>query len=176
MGKFEEEQGGLFSYSEAPIRIAACKCTWMALTSVTYGGLIFSVMFLLFQIIPPLRLTLGSLTGEWGMLQLSLLLGSELGLLGIVAFMTMLVPTLIMTWITALVFQYLFGRRLFGRSKGLVQEGAQIAKDITWMAFKSMLREANIAAIVVLIVALVASSFNVKTQSAECEQFFSNDL
>ncbi|CAM6107175.1 unnamed protein product [Calypogeia fissa] len=171
MGKFEEEQGGLFSYSEAPIRIAACKCTWMALTSVTYGGLIFSVMFLLFQIIPPLRLTFGSLrgssTGEWETLQLSLLLGSELGLLGIVAFMTMMVPTLIMTWITALVFQYLFGRRLFGRSKGLVQEGAQIAKDITWMAFKSMLREANIAAIVVLIVALVASSFNRETQSAE---------
>lgn len=170
MGKFEEEAGGLFSYSEAPIRIGVFKCTWMALTSLTYGGLAFSTMFLLFQIIPPFRLTLDSFRdssgGQWGMLHLSLLLGSELGLLGIVAFMTMLVPTLIMTWITALVFQYLFGRRVFGRSEGLVQEGSQIAKDITWMAFKSMLRKANIAATFVLIIALLVGGFNVKYKDA----------
>lgn len=163
-GKFEEEPGGLFSFSEAPIRIGVCKCTWMALNSVTYGGLIFSVIFLLFQIAPPFRLTLdsfrGSPDGDWGMLQHSLLLGSELGVLAMIAFLTFLVPTLIMTWITALVFQYLFGRGLFGRRKGLVQEGYQIAKDITWMAIKSMLKKANVAATVVVVFAVLVCGFN----------------
>lgn len=170
-GKFEEEPGGLFTFSEAPIRIGVCKCTWMALTSVTYGGLIFWAIFLLFQITPPFRLRLNTFRGspneDWEMLQHSLLLGSELGLLAMVAFLTFLVPTLIMTWITALVFQYLFGRRFFGRRKALIQEGCQIAKDITWMAIKSMLRKVNVAATIVLIFALLACGFNSKYETAE---------
>jgi hypothetical protein len=171
-GKFEEDPGGLFTFSEAALRIGIYKCTWMAFTSVQYGALAFSVTFLVFQVIFLLSQITPPFTFSWNpdrdwLLHHSLLLGSEITLLGGVAFITLLVPTLIMTWITALVFQYLFGRDFIGRRERLVAEGSSIAKDIMWVAFKSMLKKANIAATFVLIFALLAFNMNGRKNYAE---------
>ncbi|KAL2612133.1 hypothetical protein R1flu_023825 [Riccia fluitans] len=155
---FEEENGGLFNLSESPIRIAVCKCSWMAWCTLLYGGMLFWGLFLVFQLTPPWIWSFRGLptsASEWSLIHNSVILGTEIGLLAMVALITFLVPALIMTWITALVFEYMFGRGLFGRSQRLIEDGSMIARDISWMAFKSAVKEGNIVAFIVVIVCLL---------------------
>ncbi|BBN17629.1 hypothetical protein MPTK1_7g15890 [Marchantia polymorpha subsp. ruderalis] len=155
---FEEEKGGIFSLSKVPIRIAVCKCSWMVWCTVLYGGMLFWALFLVFQITPPWMSSFKPLSrgaSEWTLLHNSVILGTEVGLLAMVALITFLVPALIMTWITALVFEYMFGRGLFGRPQRLIEDGSMIARDISWMAFKSVVKEGNVVAVIVVIICML---------------------
>ncbi|KAL3683185.1 hypothetical protein R1sor_001207 [Riccia sorocarpa] len=54
----------------------------------------------------------------------------------------------------SLVFEYMFGRGLFGRSQRLIDDGTMIARDMTWMAFKTVMKEGNLVAFLVVIACL----------------------
>ncbi|KAH7435649.1 hypothetical protein KP509_06G073700 [Ceratopteris richardii] len=87
-------------------------------------------------------------------IDLSLLVGTDMGVLAVIVCLVFLVPRMIMTWITALVFEFIFERKL-QRSKAVVENGKRLAREISIATIRNALKGGEVAAIVGALATLV---------------------
>ncbi|KAH7435651.1 hypothetical protein KP509_06G073700 [Ceratopteris richardii] len=77
-----------------------------------------------------------------------------MGVLAVIVCLVFLVPRMIMTWITALVFEFIFERKL-QRSKAVVENGKRLAREISIATIRNALKGGEVAAIVGALATLV---------------------
>ncbi|KAH9568218.1 hypothetical protein CY35_03G066300 [Sphagnum magellanicum] len=81
----------------------------------------------------------------WQVARAYLLLGALISLFFAVFLLALMVPRMIMTWITAIVFDYLITKS-FGRSRQhqIVRTASDFAREISWDTFKNAAREGKL--------------------------------
>lgn len=81
----------------------------------------------------------------WPVVEAYLFLVAQLSLFVTVALFASMIPSLVMTWIVAVVIEYLFGIRVGkkGHSR-LIEKGRAWARDMSWSTFKSAVREGKV--------------------------------
>ncbi|KAF8391345.1 hypothetical protein HHK36_023649 [Tetracentron sinense] len=144
--EFQEDQ----TISNTPLtsclflkRLMTKKRTWVSLFVLVYAVLLYFSWNLLQSILASYNSNASS-----SALYASVLFGSVFGLLSLAAALAVAVPATIVTWITVLVLLAFFGKS----RRVLVLEGRKITADITGFAFKIVLKEGNIVAMVCAIV------------------------
>lgn len=121
------------------------KSSIVGLLGLFLGGLLWCMMQTV-QMIHHWRLPGNSRNPlQWPVFEAYLLLGAEICLFVVVTMFASMIPSLIMTWITAVVFNYLFGKRT-GRERHekLVRSASDLAKEMSWTTLKSAVREGNL--------------------------------
>lgn len=119
--------------------IVICMC-------VLLGGLLWCMMRTISSIHrwrPPSGS--GTDPSNWPVVKAYLLLGAEITLFVIVTVFACMIPSLIMTWITAVVLYYLFGIRWGSkRHERLIRNASDLAKEMSWSTLKSAVLEGNL--------------------------------
>jgi ribose/xylose/arabinose/galactoside ABC-type transport system permease subunit len=100
----------------------------------------------------------------WQVAQAYLLLGALISLFFAVFLLALMVPRMIMTWITAIVFDYLITKS-FGRSRQhqIVRTASDFAREISWDTFKNAAREGNMIGIGIVVLCLLPWLFGTST-------------
>ncbi|CAM6129174.1 unnamed protein product [Calypogeia fissa] len=127
---------------------------WAVLSSVC---LILLVRFIyLWQ-----QCLLTSGASSWSVVKASVVLGTEVGLFAMAVLLVLMVPRMIVTWTTAVVFKYILSLFVSGKSSSrheIVREGNKIAKEISWITLTSVVGEGNVVAASVLIVCFTTTA------------------
>ncbi|KAG0555777.1 hypothetical protein KC19_11G002300 [Ceratodon purpureus] len=92
----------------------------------------------------------------WPVVEAYLFLVAQLSLFVTVTLFAFMIPSLVMTWIVAVVIEYLFGIRIGKKGhRRLIEKGGDWAREMSWSTFKSAIREGKVfggAAILTLFV------------------------
>ncbi|XP_024524986.1 uncharacterized protein LOC112344443 [Selaginella moellendorffii] len=126
--------------------------------AITIALLWAALLILKFHIVLELQ-PFARTSRDWSPLQLSCFLGIEIGLLTIFALFILLIPAMILTWTTALLFDYACSRGL-ARRQLLIQDGNQLAREIVFGTLKSIVREGNFIAVLVALGVLLGAFFS----------------
>lgn len=145
------DETGNVSYSEAALRLTIAKLLWIY--SFTAGlAALFCCIYLGIKMIIMWKVAM--YTQALSPLDLSLLVGTDIGVLAVIVCLVFLVPRMIMTWITALVFEFIFDRKLQG-SRAAVEDGKKLAREISIITIRNALKGGEVAAIVAAVATLV---------------------
>jgi hypothetical protein len=91
----------------------------------------------------------------WPVVKAYLFLIAQLSLFVTVTLFASMIPSLVMTWIVAVVIEYLFGIRVGKKGhKKLIEKGGDWAREMSWSTLQSAVREGKVfggAAIVTLV-------------------------
>lgn len=87
------------------------------------------------------------IASQWTKFQISLLLGVGVAIFSIVSCTLFLIPMLIITWTTALVIQFLFGKSL-RQTHRFIQDGNRMAMEIFHHSLVNILQEGKVAGVV----------------------------
>nr|ACU24576.1 unknown [Glycine max] len=127
------------------LNIFSKRRTWACLFLVVYGTLLASSWNLLKSTLSWYNLQVeSSTTSAWPALYASVLLGTVFGVLSMVAAMVVMVPAVVVTWITIVVLLAFFGKP----KRTLVVEGRKITKEIFGFVMRTLLKEGNFVAAV----------------------------
>ncbi|KAK7312808.1 hypothetical protein VNO77_36958 [Canavalia gladiata] len=116
--------------------------TWACLFLFVYGTLLASSWNFLNSTLAWYNVKAQSSTSAWPALYASVLLGTVFGLLSMVAALVVMVPAVIVTWITIVVLLAFFGKP----RRTLVVEGRKITKEIFSLVVWILLKEGNVVA------------------------------
>ncbi|KAK7312807.1 hypothetical protein VNO77_36957 [Canavalia gladiata] len=116
--------------------------TWACLFLFVYGTLLASSWNFLNSTLVWYNVKAQSSTSAWPALYASVLLGTVFGLLSMVAALVVMVPAVIVTWITIVVLLAFFGKP----RRTLVVEGRKITKEIFSLVVWILLKEGNVVA------------------------------
>lgn len=146
MAKVEEESTSSMqppsSYALL-LNIMSKRRTWACLFLLVYGTLLASSWNLLKSMLSWYNLQAqSSSTSGWPALYASVLLGTVFGMLSMVAALVVMVPALLVTWITIVVLLAFFGKP----KRTLVVEGRKITGEIFSFVIKILLKEGNVVA------------------------------
>lgn len=146
MAKVEEESTSSMqppsSYALL-LNIMSKRRTWACLFLLVYGTLLASSWNLLKSMLFWYNLQAqSSSTSGWPALYASVLLGTVFGMLSMVAALVVMVPALLVTWITIVVLLAFFGKP----KRTLVVEGRKITGEIFSFVIKILLKEGNVVA------------------------------
>ncbi|CAJ2642294.1 unnamed protein product [Trifolium pratense] len=155
MAKIEEEPSSSSSSSmqqqhQAPssymflLNIMSKRRTWACLFFLVYGTLLTSSWNFLKSMLSWYNLQAQSSTSGWPAIYASVLLGTVFGLLSMVAALVVMVPAVLVTWITIVVLLAFFGKP----KRTLVVEGRKITGEIFSFVLKILLTEGNVVAAV----------------------------
>ncbi|AES89657.1 uncharacterized protein [Medicago truncatula] len=152
MAKLEEEptssiqqhqQQAPYSYMLL-LNIMSKRRTWACLFFLVYGTLLASSWNFLKSMLSWYNLQAQSSTSGWPAIYASVLLGTVFGLLSMVAALVIMVPAVMVTWITIVVLLAFFGKP----RRTLVVEGRKITGEIFSFVIKILLKEGNVVAAV----------------------------
>lgn len=147
----DSDETGSYSYSEAALRLTIARLLWIY--SFTAGvAALFCCIYLGIKMIIMWKMAM--YTRALSPFDLSLLVGSDIGVLAVIVCLVFLVPRMIMTWITALVFEFIFDRKLH-RSRAAVENGKKLAREISIITIRNALKGGEVAAIVAAVATLV---------------------
>ncbi|KAK7404991.1 hypothetical protein VNO78_06100 [Psophocarpus tetragonolobus] len=141
-----EEEGS--SGMQAPylytlvLKVMSKRRTWACLFLFVYGTLLTSSWNFLQTTLSWYNLQVQSSTSAWPALYTSVLLGTVFGLLSMVAAMVVMVPAVLVTWITVVVLLAFFGMP----KRTLVVEGRKITREIFGVVVRILLKEGNFVA------------------------------
>eukprot|EP00250_Pteridium_aquilinum_P022482 c25389_g1_i4 orf=726-1346(-) len=121
-GEADSDQTGGHSYSEAALRLTIARLLWIYSFTAGIVALFFCIYLGIRMII---MWKVAMYTRALSPFELSLLIGTDMGLLTVVVCLVFLVPRMIMTWITALVFEFIFDRKLQHR-RAVVENGKKL--------------------------------------------------
>lgn len=125
------------------LNIMSKRRTWACLFLLVYGTLLASSWNLLKSMLSWYNLQAqSSSTSGWPALYASVLLGTVFGMLSMVAALVVMVPALLVTWITIVVLLAFFGKP----KRTLVVEGRKITGEIFSFVIKILLKEGNVVA------------------------------
>ena len=150
MAKVEDEQPT--SSMQPPsayiflLNIMSKRRTWACLFLLVYGTLLASSWNFLKSMLSwyKLQAQSSSSSSGWPALYASVLLGTVFGMLSMVAALVVMVPAVLVTWITIVVLLAFFGKP----RRTLVVEGRKITKEIFSFVMKILLKEGNVVAAV----------------------------
>ncbi|XP_027347640.1 uncharacterized protein LOC113859023 [Abrus precatorius] len=147
MGKSEEEPTSSMhppsSYTLL-LNIMSKRRTWACLFFFVYGTLLASSWNFLKSTLSWYNLQAQSSSSAWPALYASVLLGTVFGILSMVAALVVMVPAVMVTWITVVVLLAFFGKP----RKDLVVEGRKITGEIFSFVVRILLKEGNFVAAV----------------------------
>ncbi|XP_061346502.1 uncharacterized protein LOC133292139 [Gastrolobium bilobum] len=124
------------------LNIMSKRRTWVCLFLLVYGTLLASSWNFLKSMLSWYNLQAQSSTSGWPAIYVSVLLGTVFGLLSMVAALVVMVPAVLVTWITIVVLLAFFGKP----KKALVVEGRKITREIFGFVIKILLKEGNVVA------------------------------
>ena len=125
------------------LRIMSKRRTWVCIFVLVYGVILTSSWNLLKSMISWYKLqSQSSPASGWPALYASVLLGSVFGVLSMVAALAVMLPAILVTWITVVVLLAFFGKP----RRTLVVEGRKITKEIFIFVIKTLLKEGNLVA------------------------------
>ncbi|XP_054790606.1 uncharacterized protein LOC129316234 [Prosopis cineraria] len=127
------------------LRIMSKRRTWVCIFVLVYGILLISSWNFLKSMLSWYNLRAQSSTASpWPALYVSVLLGFVFGVLSMFAALAVVVPAVLVTWITIIVLLAFFGKP----SRALVVEGRKITREIFSFVIKILLKEGNAVAAV----------------------------
>lgn len=127
------------------LRIMSKRRTWVCIFVLVYGILLTSSWNFLKSILSWYNLqTQSSVSSSWPALYVSVLLGFVFGVLSMFAALAVVVPAVLVTWITIVVLLAFFGKP----RRALVVEGRKITREILSFVIKILLKEGNAVAAV----------------------------
>lgn len=127
------------------LNIFSKRRTWACLFLLVYGTLLTSSWNFLKSTLSWYNLQVeSSTTSAWPALYASVLLGTVFGVLSMVAALVVMVPALVVTWITIVVLLAFFGKP----KRTLVVEGRKITREIFGFVMRTLLKEGNFVAAV----------------------------
>ncbi|KAJ7560627.1 hypothetical protein O6H91_04G137500 [Diphasiastrum complanatum] len=146
-------------YSEDALMVGLCKLTWlgghMAVLAALFWGIFLIIRFTFLW-----RLNVYSrVATERSSWEASIVVGTEVGLLAMAVLLVLLIPRMIMTWTTALVFEFIFGRG-HGRQEVIVEDGSKMAVELSISTLKRVVREGNRVAFTVALLCLLSALFS----------------
>ncbi|KAK7257434.1 hypothetical protein RIF29_31416 [Crotalaria pallida] len=156
MAKVEEEQQPTSSMNNNNppssyiflLNIMSKRRTWASLFFLVYGTLLASSWNFLNSMLSWYNLQSQSSTSAsasgWPAIYASVLLGTVFGLLSMVAALVVMIPAVLVTWITIVVLLAFFGKP----KRTLVVEGRKITREIFVFVVKILLKEGNVVAAV----------------------------
>ncbi|KAI4322678.1 hypothetical protein L6164_022348 [Bauhinia variegata] len=126
------------------LKIMSKRRTWVCSFVLVYGILLTSSWNFLKSLLSWYKIQAQSSTSGWPAVYASVLLGFVFGLLSMIAALAVVVPTVLVTWITIVVLLAFFGkpRRI------LVVEGRKITREIFSFVIRILLKEGNFVAAV----------------------------
>lgn len=128
------------------LTIMSKRRTWVCLFVLVYGILLTSSWSFLKSMLSWYNLQVESSTSTqssgWPALYVSVLLGFMFGVLSMFAALAVVVPAVLVTWITIIVLLAFFGKP----RRALVVEGRKITREIFSFVVKILLREGNVVA------------------------------
>eukprot|EP00250_Pteridium_aquilinum_P022480 c25389_g1_i1 orf=919-1449(-) len=149
-GEADSDQTGGHSYSEAALRLTIARLLWIYSFTAGIVALFFCIYLGIRMII---MWKVAMYTRALSPFELSLLIGTDMGLLTVVVCLVFLVPRMIMTWITALVFEFIFDRKLQHR-RAVVENGKKLAREISIITIRNALKGGEVAAMVAAVATL----------------------
>lgn len=151
MAKLEEEPTSSIHQQQQPsssyillLNIMSKRRTWACLFFLVYGTLLASSWNFLKTMLSWYNSQAQSSTSGWPALYASVLLGTVFGMLSMVAALVVMVPAVLVTWITVVVLLAFFGKP----RRVLVVEGRKITGEIFSFVIKILLTEGNVVAAV----------------------------
>nr|KYP44553.1 hypothetical protein KK1_033957 [Cajanus cajan] len=126
------------------LNIMSKRRTWACLFLLVYGTLLASSWNFLKSTLSWYNLQVQSSTSAWPALYASVLLGTVFGALSMVAALVVMVPAVVVTWITVVVLLAFFGKP----RRTLVVEGRKITREIFGFVVRILLKEGNFVAAV----------------------------
>ncbi|KAI9093186.1 hypothetical protein K1719_027200 [Acacia pycnantha] len=125
------------------LKIMSKRRTWVCLFVLVYGILLTSSWNFLKSMLSWYNLRAeSSPSSGWPALYVSVLLGFVFGVLSMFAALAVVVPAVLVTWITIIVLLAFFGKP----RRALVVEGRKITREIFSFAIKILLKEGNAVA------------------------------
>ena len=126
------------------LRIMSKRRTWVCIFVLVYGIILTSSWNFLKSLLSWYKSQAGSSSSAsgWPALYASVLLGAVFGLLSMIAALAVMVPAVLVTWITIVVLLAFFGKP----RSDLVVEGRKITKEIFSFVIKILLKEGNFVA------------------------------
>lgn len=150
MAKFEEQHTSSMqppsSYTFL-LNIMSKRRTWVCLFLLVYGTLLASSWNFLKSTLSWYNLQAQSSSSSnsgWPAIYASVVLGTVFGLLSMVAALVVMIPAVLVTWITVVVLLAFFGKP----RRTLVVEGRKITGEIFSFVVKILLKEGNVVAAV----------------------------
>lgn len=149
MAKVEEEPTSTMQPPSSYIlllSIMSKRRTWACLFLLVYGTLLASSWNFLKSMLSwyNLQAQSSSPTSGWPALYASVLLGTVFGMLSMVAALVVMIPAVLVTWITIVVLLAFFGKP----KRTLVVEGRKITREIFSFVMRILLKEGNVVAAV----------------------------
>ncbi|KAF1885519.1 hypothetical protein Lal_00029408 [Lupinus albus] len=142
MAKAEEEPPTSYIFL---LNIMSKRRTWACLFLLVYGTLLGSSWNFLNSMLSWYSLEAqSSSASSWLPIYASVLFGTVFGLLSMVAALFVMIPAVLVTWITIVVLLAFFGKP----KRTLVVEGRKITKEIFVIVVKILLKEGNVVAAV----------------------------
>lgn len=100
---------------------------------------------------------------RWSIAGATFLLGLEVGVLVITGLLAFLIPRMVMTWTTTIVFEYIFGKGL-EEQQVLIRDGRKIARELFVWILTSVLRVAVVGAVVVFGLLAISETLHYRTR------------
>lgn len=123
------------------LNIMSKRRTWACLFFLVYGTLLASLWNFLKSMLSWYNSQSSTASG-WPALYASVLLGTVFGMLSMVAALVVMIPAVMVTWITIVVLLAFFGKP----KRTLVVEGRKITAEIFYFVIKILLKEGNVVA------------------------------
>ncbi|KAF1897343.1 hypothetical protein Lal_00035046 [Lupinus albus] len=160
MAKVGEEEPPTPSMNNPPssyillLNIMSKRRTWACLFLLVYGTLLASSWNFLNSMLSwyNFQAQQSSTASGWPAIYASVLLGTVFGLLSMVAALIVMIPAVLVTWITIVVLLAFFGKP----KRILVVEGRKITREIFVFVVKILLKEGNVVAAVCAILGYFA--------------------
>ena len=149
--KFKEEERRVGVFSESALTVALAKLLWIYTFTLGFGTLFMTLVFAIRTI---LLWKLTIYTQSLSPLDLSLVVGSDIGAVSAVVFLILLIPRMIITWTTALIFRFIFDRKLH-RDQTLVENGKKMAREISIITISNALQGGEIAGLIASVATLI---------------------
>ncbi|XP_028782996.1 uncharacterized protein LOC114762544 [Neltuma alba] len=124
------------------LRIMSKRRTWACIFVLVYGILLVCSWNFLKSMLSWYNLEAESSSSSWPALYASVLLGVMFGVISMAAALAVMVPAVLVTWITVVVLLAFFGKP----RKTLVVEGRKITKEILSFVIRVLLKEGNVVA------------------------------
>jgi hypothetical protein len=161
-----EDQGRseLWFLSEAAFTVAIAKLLWIYTFSLGFAILSITLGFALRMII---LWKIAMYTQNLSPLDLSLLVGSDIGAISAISFLILLIPRMIITWTTALIFEFVFDRKL-QRDQKMIENGKKMAREISITMISNALQGGEIAGFVASVATLIGLTLLRWNVGGEC--------
>ena len=150
-GEEDEERQRVGFYSDSALIVGIAKLLWIYTFSLGIGALLITLGFTIRMIIL-WKITV--YTKCLSPLDLSIVVGSDIDVISAVGLLILLVPQMIITWTTALIFDFIFDRKLH-RGQAIIENGKKLAREISFTTIRNALKGGEIAGIVASVATLI---------------------